>query len=189
MNLRRSLAAVTLVALCALPAVAQDTPKRPLLGLNLGVYLPTNGKARDAFGPNFFNIGFGLGRFRTPTDKGAFGFDFSIIANRSVFSGGDNRAVLIPLGVVYARRMTPATSDVEATGWTPYVGASANLIVSNLRSDKYDVESKWRAGAGGSVFIGGVWKGTYSIQARYYGMTSVEGLNLSGLNLTTGFRF
>ena len=189
MNLRCSLAALALVAVCALPASAQDAPRRPLLGLNLGVYIPTSDKARDAFGSTFFNFGIGIGRFRTPSDKGAVGFDFSIIANRSVFGGGDNRAILIPLGVSYVRRLTPPTSEELATGWTPYFGASANLIVSNLRSDRDNIESKWRAGAGGSLFIGAVWKGQYSIQARYYGMTSVEGLNLSGLNLTTGFRF
>ncbi len=189
MNLRRSLAAVALTALCALPALAQDGPKRPLFGLNLGVYIPTSSKARDAFGSNFLNFGFGLGRFRAPSEKGAYGFDFSIITNRNLFGGGDKRAVLIPLGVTYARRLTPVNSMEAATGWTPYYGASVNVIANNIRSDADNVESKWRAGAGGSLYLGAVWKGQYSIQARYYGMTSVEGLNLSGLNLTTGFRF
>jgi hypothetical protein len=189
MNLRGSLAALALVALCALPASAQDDKPRQMFGLNLGVYIPVSDKAREAFGSTFFNFGIGLGRFRTPTTKGAFGLDFSIIANRSIFSGGDNRAVIIPLGVTYARRITPATSEEAATGWTPYVGASVNLIGTNLRSDKDNIESKWRAGAGGSVYIGAVWQGQYSIQARFYGMTSVEGMNLSGINLTTGFRF
>lgn len=189
MNLRRSLAALGLIALCAVPAAAQDSKPRTLIGLDLGVYIPTSDKARDAFGSNFLNFGFGLGRYRNPSPKGAFGFDFSIIANRSLFSGGDNRAILIPVGATYVRRLTPTSSEELATGWAPYAGVSANVIINNIRSDKYDVESKWRFGAGGSAFIGAVWKGQYFLQARYYGMTSVEGLNLSGVNLTTGFRF
>jgi hypothetical protein len=191
MNIGRSLAALTLVTLCALPAAAQEEEprRRTLIGLNLGVYIPTSDKARDAFGATFLNFGFGLGRFRTPSAKGAFGFEYSFIVNRGIFPGGNNRAILVPLGGVYVRRLTQATSEEAATGWAPYAGASVNVIPNNIRADEFGVNSKWRFAAGGSLFVGAVWKGQYSIQARYYGMTSVAGINLSGLNLTTGFRF
>ncbi|GAB4451383.1 MAG: hypothetical protein OHK0029_00440 [Armatimonadaceae bacterium] len=177
-------------ALAGIAAPAHAQQGRPLIGADIGFYIPTNSKARDAFGSTFTNYGFGFGRVGQP-GQGTFYFDFSIIANGGIFQGGDRRAILIPLGVGYIRRFKPATSEDlgNRQGTVPYFGVSANIFANNLRSDEYEVNARWRAAYGGSAFVGVAFGDRFFTQARYYLLSSVEDLNLSGWNLSGGFRF
>jgi hypothetical protein len=154
--------------------------RRLLFGPEVGVYFPSNGKVRDAFGNNFVNYGIGLGSVPQTRDKGYFTFDLNLFSARR--SGSS--FLLVPVGVAYRKGLTN-----RDTGVRPYVGASVNLIVADLRSDKYKVDSGVRATGGGSVFTGLNFSDRAYLQARYYGIATISGFELSGLNVSTGFRF
>jgi hypothetical protein len=182
------LSALAALAALPLPARAQEQRRIPLIGPEIGVYFPVAGKAKDAFGSSFINYGFGIGRVVAPGTRPAF--DFRVIANRDLFRGGDRRAVFIPVGVSFARPLSPITQTAgELTGAIPYAGVTANIIPNNIRSDKDGINSGWRTAFGGSVFAGVAFQERYHVDIRFFGMSSVRGMNLSGWNLTAGARF
>jgi hypothetical protein len=200
-SLKALLAPAALAGVVLLPALsarAQDPPPAPTpptpppapepqrrprfyIGPELGVYFPTDSKTKDAFGSTIFNYGIGLGAVGRASDKGAFGVDFRIITGR----GSNGRMFLAPLGIQYARALGDPTSQTNI----PYVGASANLFLTHLDSDKYGVNGKLRFAGGGSVFLGVTFSERGYIQARYYGVSKVAGFNLSGFGISTGYRF
>lgn len=185
----RRLLILSALAVLPLPAFAQQQyGSRPLLGPNVGVYFPTNSKAKDAFGSSFVNYGFGIGKLVAP--GAAPSIDFNVIANRDIFRGGDKRAIFVPIGFSVSRRLSALpTNQVVETGAVPYAGVSVNVIPNNIRSDKDGINSGWRTAYGGSIYVGVAYQDRYALTARYYLMSSVRGINLSGFNLGAGARF
>ena len=185
-------AALISVAGFSLPALAQDAPpadntppaqndaprKRLTIGPQIGVFLPSSGTTRDAFGDAWFNYGVGFGVLETANRKGRVSFDFNLLGN----TRGSNRAYVAPLGVSYRRAFSDGASR-------PFVGASANLVPTYLRADNYGVPSRLRFTGGGSVFAGYTFNQTASVQVRYYAIGKSAGFNLSGLSLSAGLRF
>lgn len=170
-----------------------DTPRTPvvpepinqgrsrlLIGPELGTYLLTDSKARDAFGQSFFNYGIGLGLIPTANRAGLLNFEASVIAARR--SGSS--AIIAPVGAVYRVGL-----GNEYASTRPYVGVSANLFITDLQSDKYNVGSSVRVTGGASVLAGLSFSRRGYIQARYYGIAPTRGFNLSGANFTAGVRF
>jgi hypothetical protein len=190
------LAALTLVlpALAAPAARAQDDggdrPRRRFtFGPNVGFFLPSSGKARDAFGNTWTNVGFGAGAVQSASRSGRLSFDLSFINNNR---GGGRRAFLVPVGVSYRQAFT-ATEDEDGepipNAITPYYGVSAGLYLASLDSDKYDVDTSLSAGGGGSVLVGVAFQRRAFLEARYHLVSRIAGFDLSGLNLGAGFRF
>jgi hypothetical protein len=161
------------------PEQEKKPRRRLVIGPTIGYYFPSSARARDAFGNNFQNFGLGVGRIRPVSENGAISFDFSVVNGRN--SG--SRAFVIPLGVSYIRGFIPS-SRVK-----PYAGVSLNLFITDLRSDRYDIDSGIRTASGGSLFVGTTFSERLNLQARYYGLTPIRGINLSGWNLSAGYRF
>ena len=166
------------------PAAAPEEPEKPRrrrlrFGPQAGVYLPSNGKTRDRFGGSWVSYGVGFGSVRRADNKGRIVFDFSILTE----SRGDNRAFIAPIGVGYYRALAPPGPV------TPYVGASVNLYLADLRSRRDDVSSGVRAGGGGSLLLGTTVGERGYVEARYRAISRIKGFDFSGLGLTAGLRF
>lgn len=156
----------------------------PKIGVDLGLFIPSDGKTRSRFGKSWGNIGIGLGRPDTPSGTGRVGLDFSVISK----SSGDHHAFVAPLGVYYRRAFN--ASDVQSgRSLIPYYGVSADLVVLDLRSPEDDVHSRFRLGYGGSAIIGTTIGASGFAEAKYQAIGKVKGFDLSGASFTIGVRF
>lgn len=161
---------------------ASSSPKkRPRfrIGPEVGVYLPTSSKARSEFGSTWLTVGLGIGSIGRVTPKGQTSFDLQILYQ----SRHGNHAFLAPVGIGYR------TAVSQSGGATVYVGATADLYLADLRSGVYNVHSGLRTGFGGSGLVGVNFGDSGFLEARYLGVSRIKGFDLSGLNVTAGYRF
>jgi hypothetical protein len=177
-----TVAAIGLASLAALPVHAQEQAKsgRLLFGPQIGFFTPASRLVRDRFGGSWTNIGLGVGDVAAPKAKGELNFDLNLISSRS----REAEALLAPIGIVY-RRGTSDSKNVR-----PYFGASANLLVTNFRSNYIldNIPSGFRTSAGGSLF-GGVSMGNrFYVEGRYYSFGKIRNFDFSGMNIAVGWR-
>lgn len=161
---------------------APSTPqKRPRfrIGPEVGVYLPTSAKARDQFGSTWLTLGLGIGSIGRITPQGQTSFDLQVLYQ----SRNGNHAFLAPIGIGYRVAVSQSGQN------TVYVGATANVYLADLRSGTYDVHSGLRTGFGGSALAGVNFGDSGFLEARYLAVSRIKGFDLSGLNLTAGYRF
>ena len=163
------------------PAPAERPSRRLFIGPEVGFYFPSSGRAADAFGKNFFNIGLGVGKVAIPRRTGEFRPDISVIAN----SRKGSNVFIIPAGLSYQRSL----AKTDTSYLVPYYGATANLIGVQMRSEKYHLPTRFTLAGGASVFTGLDFGQRGFIEARYLLMNKVRGMNLSGLGLSLGYRF
>lgn len=169
------------------PSPRPEPRRRFTFGPNFGLYLPTSGKTRDAFGESWTNIGFGVGQVRTARRGGVLSFDFAFINNNR---GSGRRAFLAPVGVSYRGSFVdPEDENGNVRSIIPYYGASAGLYLANLDSDKYDVDTDLSVGGGGSALVGVAFQRRAFLEARYHAVSRIRGFDLSGLNIALGLRF
>ena len=161
------------------PAVTPHKKPRLLFGPELGLFLPTSSHTKNTFGNSWFNYGLGLGSIQRADARGGLQFDLNIISN----TRSSQRAIIAPIGVAYRHSLA---SNVHSGA---YYGASVNYVLTQLRSDNEGILSRVRGTAGGSVFLGTTFDEKAYLQARYYAVGKVRGYDLSGLNLSLGYRF
>lgn len=149
------------------------------IGPEVGLYLPTSSKTRSEFGSSALSLGIGLGSINKISTRGQTTLDLQVIYQ----SRSDNHLFLAPLGVGYRK----AFSQNSAT--TTYAGVTADLYFADLRSGKYDVHSGVRTAFGGSVLAGINFSESGYFEARYLIVSRIRGFDLSGVNLTAGYRF
>lgn len=161
------------------PDQPQEQPRRQRfrIGPELGLFLPTDNKTRDTFGGSWLSFGLGLGGITSAQDQRPLSFNLYILYKKS----GDNRAIIVPVGLQYRRPLNKGRTAA-------YAGVSADLIPGEIR-----VPSENRRGfkvtAGASAFIGTTIGDDAYVEARYLAAGSLNGYNVSGLNLSAGFRF
>lgn len=172
------------------PVVTEAEPEEPeadpdagriFVGLDFSYFIPSSDKARRAFGDRFVSISPGLGAVKRISEKGVIALDFSIISNDIA----EARVFMAPVGLSYIRRFSKDEKFI------PYAGVSANINFADIRSARgdFEIKSGFRVGVGATVFAG-LNLGRFSyIQARYYALTKMSGIDLSGLDLSTGVRF
>lgn len=161
---------------------ASSSPKRRnrfRIGPEVGVYLPTSAKSRDQFGSTWLTVGLGIGSIGRITPQGQTSFDLQILYQ----SKNGNHAFLAPIGIGYRIAVSQSGSA------TAYVGATADLYLADLRSGDYDVHSGLRTGFGGSALAGVNFGDSGFLEARYLAVSRIKGFDLSGLNVTAGYRF
>ena len=149
------------------------------IGPEVGLFLPTSSKTSNRFGSSWLSLGIGLGQVDQVTEKGQTTFDLNILYQ----SKNGNSALVAPVGVAY--RVALGKSGIN----TPYAGVSADLVLADLKSKQDNVNHGLQTAAGGSAFIGIDFGTTGFLEARYLGITSMKGFDLSGLNLSAGYRF
>lgn len=149
------------------------------IGPEIGVFLPTSGKTRDQFGSSWLSVGLGFGTINRVTPQGQITFDLQLL-----YQTRDNgHAFVAPVGVSYRKAVS------QSGGNTVYVGVTGDLYLVDLRSLDCDVHSGLRTGFGGSVLTGVNLGESGYLEARYLAVSRVKGFDLSGLNLTAGYRF
>lgn len=155
--------------------------KRPRfrVGPEIGVYLPTSSKARSQFGNTWLTVGLGIGSIGRVTSQGQTSLDLQILYQ----SKNGNHAFLAPIGVGYRVALSQSSSA------TPYVGVTADVYLADLRSGDYDVHSGIRTGFGGSALAGINFGDSGFLEARYLAVSRIKGFDLSGLDVTAGYRF
>ena len=164
------------------PAPKTEAPrKRIRFGPQLGVYLPTNGKTQDRFGKNWTNIGIGIGSISDIHRSGRLALDIDFISNSR---NSEEKIFLAPIGLAYSVGLGKQDGSAAA-----YAGVSANLVVASLRSDQDRLPTRTSATGGASVFLGTRFSESGYAEVRYNGIAKIRGFDLSGINLTAGFRF
>ena len=166
------------------PAPAAPDPEtkkssRFRLGPEVGVLLLTSGKARSQFGNSSISLGLGLGSIARASTQGRLALDLQI----QYQTRNGNHLFLAPLGIGYRKALNEGTSTVT------YVGATADLDFVDIRSGDYDVHSGIRTAFGASPLIGVSFGDSGFLEARYLYVSRVKGFDLSGLNVSAGYRF
>ncbi|MBW3621984.1 MAG: hypothetical protein KY468_01080 [Armatimonadetes bacterium] len=163
-----------------------EEPPRPprqrfRIGPEVGVYFPTSSEVRDLFGGSWVTFGLGFGGVGGADPGGRLEPDITFIYKNSA----DGHIFMAPLGVGYRKALNrnPESSS------TPYAGASANLILADVQSQINNVDTNLKAVAGGSVFAGVSFRDRAYVEARYRMTGRVGGFNLSGMQVSAGFRF
>ncbi|MBC8143028.1 MAG: hypothetical protein H7Y38_16510, partial [Armatimonadetes bacterium] len=157
--------------------------RRSSLGPEVGFYFPTDQRTRDAFGSTWVNYGVGFRPIALASRKGVLGFDVNIVST----SGSGRRALLIPVNVIYKRALGGSATPGE--GVTPYAGVATGLLIADLRSDNFGVSSGFRGGYGGTFLLGFTVNTQFFVEARYQVYSKIKGFDVSGIGLSTGFRF
>ncbi|BDI28139.1 hypothetical protein CCAX7_001900 [Capsulimonas corticalis] len=172
----------------ATPAASTDSAPAPeskpahhrlMIGADYQLYLPTNSHTKDRFGSSWSSIGLGIGGVGQSAAHSIWAPELNVIYQ----SKGDNNVLIVPIGVTYR------THSDASGGATPYTGASAGLLVVNLKSKDDNVPSGTSGGAYGSIYAGVSLKENYFVEARYYATSKVRTFDLSGASLTAGIRF
>jgi hypothetical protein len=158
--------------------------KIPELGINLGIFVPSDAKTRNRFGSVWTGIGLGIGKIYMPSGGGSFGLDLGLSGETS----GSNYAYIAPVGVSYRRAFSAAQVKSGDT-FIPYFGFTADLVGVDLRSPQDNVHPNVQFTVGGSASIGTTIGKSGFAEARYAEIGRVEGFDLSGVGLTVGVRF
>ncbi len=163
------------------PAAPEPEKKRNRfrIGPEVGVYFLTSGKARSQFGNSAISLGLGLGSIAQASTRGRIALDLQV--QYQTRSG--NHMFLAPLGVAYRRALNQGGPNVA------YVGATVDLDFVDIRSADYNVHSGVRTAFGASPLIGVSFGDSGFLEARYLYVSRIKGFDLSGLNLSAGYRF
>lgn len=164
------------------PETPAPTPKKSnrfRIGPEVGVYFLTSGKARSQFGNSALSLGLGLGSITQESTRGRLALDVQV----QYQTRNGNHMFLAPLGVAYRKALNEGSSS------TAYVGVTADLDFVDIRSGDYNVHSGVRTAFGASPLIGVSFGDSGFLEARYLYVSHVKGFDLSGLNLSAGYRF
>ena len=149
-----------------------------VFGPEVGAFFPS-GKLSKRFGSSWVSVGLGLGSISVAPRTGEWGLDLNLLSRQ----GTNTHAYIAPIGVQYRVGLSSSGSVV------PYIGASADLVLSDIRSPQDHAHSGLMETGGASVFIGTNLGPQAYIEARYLALGSVQGFDLSGADLTFGLRF
>lgn len=149
------------------------------IGPEVGVFFLTSGKARSQFGNSAVSLGIGLGSIAQASTQGRLALDLQI----QYQSRNGNHLFLAPLGIAYRKALNSGGPNVA------YVGATADVDFVDIRSGDYNVHSGVRTAFGASPILGVSFGDSGFLEARYLYVSRVKGFDLSGLNLSAGYRF
>jgi hypothetical protein len=163
------------------PAPEPDSQRsnRFRIGPEVGVYFLTSGKARSQFGNSAISLGLGLGSIAQASTRGRLALDLQV----QYQTRDGNHLFLAPLGVAYRKALNSGGPNVA------YAGATVDLDFVDIRSADYNVHSGVRTAFGASPLIGVSFGDSGFLEARYLYVSRIKGFDLSGLNLSAGYRF
>lgn len=148
------------------------------VGPQVSVYLPSDKTARNRFGDNWLSVGVGIGHVNTPRN-GSFDIGLNVIGAQK----NKNRVTMVPVTLVY--RMVNDSNKRTI----PYAKVFGGVYPVEMRSDIDNIQAGWRVGWGGGVSAGVVFDQRAFIDISYNAVTKIRGIDLSGVNLTVGYRF
>ncbi len=146
------------------------------VGLDVGVYLPTDSTVRNTFGKSWWRVGLTPLSFQDP-GMWRFTLDIGVIGNQTTLG----RALLIPVTV-------GATRSFESPGGgKPYVAVRAGGYYGDVFSPPLGINSS-RIGFNGNVAVGVSFQDTFYIEARYDVFSEFRGLDFNGFFLSAGVK-
>jgi hypothetical protein len=170
--LSKVLSIVCGLALCATGQVQRVVP----VGLDVGVYLPTDSTVQDTFGRSWWRVGLTPLSFQDP-GMWRFTLDIGVIGNQTSLG----RALLIPV-------TAGVTRSFEASGGAkPYVVVRAGAYYGDVFSPPLGINSS-QIGFNGNVAVGVSFQDTFYIEARYDVFSEFKNLDFNGFFLSAGVK-
>ncbi|MEM4408953.1 MAG: hypothetical protein QXI19_09450 [Candidatus Caldarchaeum sp.] len=146
------------------------------VGLDVGVYLPTDSTVRNTFGKSWWRIGLTPLSFQDP-DMWRFTLDIGVIGNQTTLG----RALLIPVTV-------GATRSFESAGdGKPYVAVRVGGYYGDVFSPPLGINSS-RVGFNGNVAVGVSFQDSFYIEARYDVFSEFRNLDFNGFFISAGVK-
>ena len=166
---------------CAVSALAQRDPTRDnYLGVEAGVYFPTDPTIRDVFGTSVAKVGFNYGNFGRQADKWRLTGNFNFIsANKD-----GSRFFLVPVTAAVGRMFGQPGDNSR-----PYVRVGAGLAYMDYSVEVSSVDRRRArkilptAGAEVGVVIGDRLR----LAGTYNWFAETDGLDFTGFQLTLGY--
>ena len=157
-------------------------PSLFFLSPSFGLYFPTSGKTKDAFGDSWSAFGVSL-------NLGALTGKSLVVRTGSVelrpffgyISGeeGDNDIKIIPIGL--ESRWHLYTNDTVRL----YTGVGFSLSLMKFDIPESNIDTSWRGALGGRIMLGADVTKWLNLQAAYnlINVSRVEGYNFNGFSL------
>jgi len=160
------------------------------VGIDLGVFMPSNSDTKDVYGKSWFRIGMSPLGFQKPGNW-RFTFDLGFLKrSHSTFvpeagkGGGftlEDDVTLIPLTFGYTKSFT------ESTDFMPYLVLRAGPYYADVNSDSFGVDKKGFGLNANAAFGVSISKQFY-VEARYDWYSKFKGINFSGLSFSAGIK-
>ena len=168
------------------PVVRGDSLRlrRPLVGPQFGVFVPSDARVRARFGSKWTNFGFGLGPVRAPRRGGAWSADFSFLSNRRTAEAGQGSALVVPFGAEYRIALGEPTGP-----WRPYAGGTAGGVAAWLSDPETATRVNGRLAPSAGGFVGIAFGERAYVEVHGYRFGSTGGWSAGGWNIAAGFRF
>jgi hypothetical protein len=141
-------------------------------------FVPSVAKTRQDFGNNFTSVGFGIG-YGAFYDRSRFRFTVDAIYHTM----SNNRLLIVPLSVEYRRPFIDRGNTIL------YKSLAAGLYPTDIRYDPAGIRAGWRMAYGASAALGVSFERRAFVEGRYYVVTPVRSIGLSGAELSAGYRF
>ncbi|MEO7453711.1 MAG: outer membrane beta-barrel protein [Fimbriimonadales bacterium] len=159
------------------------------VGVDLGLFLPTNSDVKEVFGKSWFRIGVTPLSFQKPGNW-RFTFDLGFLKrSNDLFvpegkGGGTvlrNDVTLIPLTFGFTRSFS------DSTDFMPYVAVRVGPYYARVNSDSFGVD-KSGFGINANTALGISFSQRFYIEARYDWYSKFEGINFSGISFSAGVK-
>lgn len=174
-EMRRRIFACVTSMLCPLVAFSQD--RTIPVGVDVGVYLPSDSTVRNVFGDAWFRVGLTPISLQAPGEW-RFTFDVAILDSGTAA----NRALLVPVTFGATRSF----GDPEANA-RPYIALRGGPFYGDVNSPLLGV-NKTGFGFDANAALGVAFGGRFYIEARYDYMSDFGGLKFSGFFLSAGVK-
>ena len=159
------------------------------VGVDLGVYMPTDSDVKNVFGKSWFRIGVTPLSFQRPGNW-RFTFDLGFLKrSNDIFvpegkGGGTtlrNDVTLIPVTFGFTRSFT------ESTDFMPYIALRAGPYYARVDSDSFGVDESG-FGINANAALGISFSQRFYIEARYDYFSKFEGIDFSGFSISAGVK-
>jgi hypothetical protein len=180
----KKLSLVLLATVAAGSAMAQIP-----VGVDLGVFLPTDSDVKDVYGKSWFRIGVTPISFQPPGNW-RFTFDLGFLKRSNDITvpegkgGGtvlSNDVTLIPLTFGYTRSFT------ESTDFMPYTAVRIGPYYANVDSDSFGVDHSG-FGINANAAFGVSFSQRFYVEARYDWYSKFKDINFSGFSISAGVK-
>jgi hypothetical protein len=187
--------------------------RRTPLGVDLGVFRPTDDRTRALFGSSWSSFGPGIGAIPPTGIKNSLQFRYDVLQA----SRGNNRALVIPIGLEYkipifggllpipqysGEAGKPEEADQDAPAdkmsemgpppsppFAPYLSIGAYGYATQLRAVSAGLPSRWRTSNGITMTLGTtIGERTFG-EIIYQRVNKIKGIDLSGYQVRFGVRF
>jgi hypothetical protein len=158
------------------------------VGVDLGIFMPTDGDVQDVYGSSWFRVGVTPLSFQSP-GPWRFTFDLGFLKRSNDLlvpdgKGGtvlSNDVTLIPLTFGVTRSFS------ENTDFLPYIAFRVGPYYVNVDSDSFGVD-KSGFGVNANAAFGVSFSRRFYIEARYDWFSKFEDIDFSGFSISAGIK-